>query len=370
MNIVDLFATLSDYLGLDPWVLQVFVVVLLTLIVDGASRMVIRRVRRRLERTRTPWDNALFTALQAPASLLVWIAGLSAAVELIQREAPVPLFEVIPPIRDLGIIATIVWFLVRFIRLAEENVIAERNREGKAYDRTTLDAIAKLLRASTVITGVLVALQTLGYSISGVLAFGGIGGLAVGFAAKDLLANFFGGLMIYLDRPFNVGDWIRSPDQEIEGTVEEIGWRLTRIRTFDQRPLYVPNSVFTTISVENPSRMLNRRIFETIGIRYDDADKMADIVRDVHKMLSEHPDIDHERLLMVNFNAYAASSLDFFIYTFTKTRVWKEYHAVKQDVLLKIMDIILGHGAEVAFPTSTVHVPDGLRVGAPPDAEG
>jgi len=219
MDTQDLSARLSDYAGLDAWVLQVFLVVLLTLVVDGATRLVIRRVRGRAGRKRTPWDDALFSALGAPASLLLWIAGLSAAVEVIQREAPVPLFAVVPPVRDLGIIATIVWFVVRFIRIAEANVIAQREREGKAYDRTTLDAIAKLLRAATVITGVLVALQTLGYSISGVLAFGGIGGLAMGFAAKDLLANFFGGLMIYLDRPFNVGDWIRSPDQEIEGTV-------------------------------------------------------------------------------------------------------------------------------------------------------
>ena len=113
-------------------------------------------------------------------------------------------------------------------------------------------------------------MQLFDYSVSGLLAFGGIGGIAVGFAAKDLLANFFGGLMIYLDRPFSVGDWIRSPDKEIEGTVEDIGWRLTRIRTFDKRPLYIPNSIFASISVENPSRMSNRRIYEKIGIRYDD----------------------------------------------------------------------------------------------------
>ncbi|WP_258868179.1 mechanosensitive ion channel family protein [Alkalilimnicola ehrlichii] len=124
----------------------------------------------------------------------------------------------------------------------------------------------------------LVVLQTLGISIAGVLAFGGVGGIAVGFAARDLLANFFGGLTVYLDRPFSVGDWIRSPDREIEGTVERIGWRQTRIRTFDLRPLYVPNSTFNSIALENPSRMSNRRIFETIGIRYNDADKMATIV--------------------------------------------------------------------------------------------
>jgi MscS family membrane protein len=206
------------------------------------------------------------------------------------------------------------------------------------------------------ITASLVALQTLGFSISGVLAFGGVGGIAVGFAAKDLLANFFGGLMVYLDRPFSVGDWIRSPDRNIEGTVEEIGWRLTMIRTFDKRPLYVPNATFTSIAVENPSRMLNRRIYETIGIRYDDADKMEGIVREVEQMLRDHPEIDTNQTLMVNFNKFAASSLDFFIYTFTRTTVWTEYHKIKQDVLLKINAIITKHGAEIAFPTSTIHL--------------
>ena len=107
----------------------------------------------------------------------------------------------------------------------------------------------------------------------------------MGFAAKDLLANFFGGMMIYMDRPFSVGEWIRSPDKEIEGTVEDIGWRLTRIRTFDKRPLYIPNSVFANISVENPSRMTSRRIYETVGIRYDDIDKMDLIVAQVKGML-------------------------------------------------------------------------------------
>ena len=93
--------------------------------------------------------------------------------------------------------------------------------------------------------------------------------------------------MIYLDRPFSVGDWIRSPDKEIEGTVEDIGWRLTRIRTFDKRPLYIPNSIFASISVENPSRMSNRRIYEKIGIRYDDVSKMNTIVTEVAVNASE-----------------------------------------------------------------------------------
>ena len=168
--------------------------------------------------------------------------------------------------------------------------------------------------------------------------------------------------MLYLDQPFKVGDWVRSPDKEIEGTVEDIGWRLTRIRTFDKRPLYIPNAIFNSISVENPSRMLNRRIYEKVGIRYDDISKMGVIVDDVRKMLREHPEIDQNQTLIVNFNAFAASSVDFFVYTFTKTTNWVHFHEIKQDVLLKVSDIILSHSAEIAFPTSTVHVPEQVRL--------
>ena len=169
-------------------------------------------------------------------------------------------------------------------------------------------------------------------------------------------------MMIYLDRPFAVGDWIRSPDREIEGTVEAIGWRLTRIRTFDKRPTYVPNSIFTSITVENPSRMTSRRIYETIGIRYDDVDKMEDIVKDVKQMLLEHSEIDTHQTMIVNFNKFAPSSLDFFVYTFTKTTQWVKFHEIKQDVMLRIIRIIESHGAQCAFPTSTIHVPESVNV--------
>ena len=197
---------------------------------------------------------------------------------------------------------------MRFIREVEKGLV------HNGSDATTTHAVGKLLRVSVIVTAVLSILQTLGISISGILAFGGFGGIAVGFAAKDLLANFFGGLMIYLDRPFALGDWIRSPDREIEGTVESIGWRLTVIRTFDMRPLYIPNSVFANIAVENPSRMKNRRIYETIGVRYEDAALLAKIVEDVETMLRADADIDQDQTMMVNFNEFADSSLNFFIY--------------------------------------------------------
>ena len=347
------------FFGAESWIIQVFIVVFATQLINWLQKRILRKLQATLEKTRTYWDDAIADAVSQPLTVLIWIIGLGFAAEIVQKESGAIIFEAIAPIRDVGVIFTIAWFIVRVISRAEKNIIKQRTDAGKPLDQTTADAIAKLLRMSVIITAMLVVLQTLGYTISGVLAFGGIGGIAIGFAAKDLLANFFGGLMIYLDRPFEVGDWIRSPDKEIEGTVEVIGWRLTRIRTFDKRPLYIPNSVFANIAVENPSRMTNRRIYETIGVRYGDAGKIDNIVADVKTMLQEHPEIDANQTLIVNLNKFAPSSLDFFVYTFTKTTEWVRFHEIKQDVMLRIISIIEGHGAECAFPTSTLHIAPG-----------
>ena len=351
---------LQTYLGWLKdfhWALQIFSVVFLTLFLDLVLKKLLVRLEKNLtERTATKWDEALVRAMQRPISILVWVIGSSFAVELVGDVTPAAIFQAIPPLRTVAVITIFTWFAVRFTAEIEKILLEKPRGPDSAWDDGTLQSIAKLVRLAVMITGVLVGVQTLGINISGLLAFGGIGGIAVGFAAKDLLANFFGGMMIHLDRPFAVGDWISSPDRQIEGTVEHISWRLTRIRKFDSRPIYIPNAAFSTITLENPSRMQNRRIYETIGIRYADGAKMGAIVEDVTTMLREHPAIDTNRTLMVNFNAFAPSSLDFFIYTFTKTTVWAEFHAIKQDVLLKVMEIIEGHGAEIAFPTSTIHM--------------
>ncbi len=362
MDITPLLDTLTGWTGENTWIAEVFLVVFLVLLFNFIQRRLLGRLHDRLKLTRNPWDDALVQALQRPLSILIWIVGITFAAQIVARETDAGIFQAIGPLRDIGVITSIAWFLVRLISFMQEGIVTRGTAEDSDYDRTTADALSKLLRASVIITAALVALQTLGFSISGVLAFGGVGGIAVGFAAKDLLANFFGGLMIYLDRPFAIGDWIRSPDRDIEGTVEKIGWRLTCIRSFDKRPIYVPNATFMNIAVVNPSRMSHRRIYETIGIRYDDADKMQAIVSDVEAMLRAHEAIDSNQTLMVNFNAFAASSLDFFIYTFTHTTVWTEYHRIKQDVLLKVHGIISAHGAEIAYPTQTLHMADELRL--------
>ena len=362
MNFAEFLQMMDSFLKQENWIVQAFIVVFITAFINWLQKRIIVKLIERLKRTWINWDHALFIALQKPLTFFIWLIGLSFAAEIAKKQSDAAIFAAIEPIREVGVIVIMVWFLVRFISNAENIILEKKLHGGEDFDQTTADAIAKLLRVSVIITGTLVILQTLGYSISGVLAFGGIGGIAIGFAARDLLANFFGGLTIYMDRPFDVGDWIRSPDREIEGSVEKIGWRLTTIRTFDKRPLYVPNSVFTTIAVENPARMTHRRIKETIGIRYDDAGKMRKIIADVKNMLEQHEGIDDDQTLIVNFNEFADSSLNFFIYTFTKTVNWIEFHEVKQDVMLKIIDIIDSHGAECAFPTSTLHIPQGIGV--------
>lgn len=352
----NLFSNFDGFAEKGIWYTQIFVVVFLTLVISFVQKRLMNRLYVRFSKTELVWDDALVDAIRRPVNLLIWLLGISFAFYIIGKRTNATIFEAVIPIRDVGIISLFAWFLLRLVNNVRKNFELKGKLKGRTVDVTTADAVSQLLRASIFITSTLVVLQTLGFSISGVLAFGGIGGVAVGFAAKDLLANFFGGLMVYLDRPFEVGDWIRSPDRNIEGTVENIGWRLTRIRTFDKRPLYIPNATFTSIAVENPSRMSNRRIYETIGVRYDDADKVTLILQDIEAMLRNHPEIDVNQTLMVNFNQFAPSSLDFFIYTFTKTTNWEAFHDIKQDVLLKIHDIIVRHGAEVAFPTSTLHM--------------
>ncbi|WP_431474964.1 mechanosensitive ion channel family protein [Marinobacter sp. KM021] len=325
-----------------------------------ASRVIVA-LENKFSATRNLWDDALLHAARKPVVAFIWLQGVYWAAEVAHHFSDAEIFKANGTLLQIGFVWVLVWALLRLVKEAEK-ILVSPMKMRKPMDYTTVNAISKLLRAVVIITAVLTALQTLGFSISGVLAFGGVGGIAVGFAAKDLLANFFGGFIIHLDRPFKVGDWVRSPDRNIEGTVEHIGWRLTTIRTFDKRPLYVPNAAFTTIAVENPSRMTNRRISETIGIRYADVHSMKKIVDEIRDMLKNHEDIAADETLIVNFLAFNASSLDIMVYAFTKTTQWVRFHEVKEDVLLKISDIIESHGAEVAFPTRTLHLPDGVKV--------
>lgn len=351
----------------STWTLEVFVIVTATLALRLALRYLMRHLKRLAERSKNAWDDALVEASRLPLGWAILGAGFLLAIEVAVGATNSELGDYLGSAWRLWIVIMLGWFAVRLIGRMEGHYI-ERSRKKGEVEATTAHAVAKLLRASALITTAIIAMQTLGFSVTSILAFGGVGGIVVGFAARDLLANFFGAAVVFFDRPFSVGDWIRSPDSEIEGTVEDIGWRVTLVRTFDQRPLYVPNSKFTSITIENPSRMLNRRIFETIGVRYDDLPLVSQILEDVRDMLRNHEAIDTNRILMVNLDHFGESSVDFFIYTFTKTTDWADFHRIKEDVLLKIATIVEGHGGEIAFPTRTLHVSTSTHPEPPPES--
>lgn len=352
--------TLFLYKG---WVISISLVVLLTLLFHFFISQFYKRIYPKIEKTHLTWDSALLKALIRPLKFMIWILGLTFMIQLFsyhfEHETLIKIFK---PFRDVAYIVVILWFALRFIKNMEIECSREHRKEKKPYDKTTVRAVAQISRIVTFIIASLVFLQTRSIDITAVLAFGGAGGLIVGLAAKDLLSNFFGGLMIYLDRPFSVGDWVRSPDRNIEGYVENIGWRLTRIRTFERLPLYVPNGIFSNISVENPSRMSNRRIKTQIGIRYSDANKLRTIVHDVEEMIKSHPEVDTEKLAMVTFDEFAPSSLNFLIYCFTKATKREPFMRAREDIHLKILEIVEKHGAECAFPTTTLHIPEKIKL--------
>lgn len=355
--IMSIWADLVGLFGGHVWVLLVTAILVATSVIDLIQRRFLRSVHYQLLKRQKVWLDSLVDAARAPISFFIWVTGSVLALTTLIYQVNI-YTDIIPYIQSFKstiLTLSVGWFVIRLVQRFELHLKA-RARNDDRYDEVTVEALAKILKLLAFVLTGLFFLNAFGVSLTGLLAFGGIGGIAVGFAAKDLLGNVLGGLMIYLDKPFTVGDWIRSPDRQMEGVVEKIGWRMTTVRTFDKRPLYIPNGIFANISIENPSRMTNRRIYEHIGIRYADIQAMHGIVSEIKNMLKAHPEIDQEETLIVNFNAFNASSIDIMVYTFTKTTNWVYFHEIKQDVFLKIADIIEQHQAEIAFPTRTLHL--------------
>lgn len=251
------------------------------------------------------------------------------------------------------------WIVGRVLEALEPNFIKKAMKSGHSPRQSTANvrAVSKISKIATWLILSLIIMGIFNVPLSGLLTFGGVGGIGVALASKDLLANFAGSVMVFFNRHFSVGDWIYSPDRELQGTVESIGWRLTRIRSFDQRPVYVPNAVFNNVIIVNASKMNNRRINQTIGLRYDDAEKVEGILADIRNMLKKHDGIDQNNTILVNLSdqeAFGPYQINFIIYAFTKTNDWEAFKKVQDNVLLKSFSIIKSHDAEIAFPTRSI----------------
>jgi MscS family membrane protein len=245
------------------------------------------------------------------------------------------------------------------MRWKKEAHFAFVSRQGKhRVDPSLIHILSRLGSICIVVIGLLLVLQIVGLNITPLLAFGGIGAAALAFASKDVIGNFFGGFMLYMTRPFTIGDLILLPDRRIEGHVEEIGWYITSIRDKDKRPLYLPNAIFSNQVVVNSSRMSHRRIEQRIGISYEDAPKMPKIVDAIKEAISTHPAIDTNLPVLVFFNDFNQYSLDIYIDVYTLATRYDQFLAVKQDILFRIEKVIEENGAKMPFPTTTFHIPN------------
>ncbi len=367
-TIMDWARGISDSLWADAS--YTFLIVLAVLVFNAVLKRVLELFARRADDGSRYWRAVFLEATSAPLRGLVWVVGLTVAFGILTEDGDYSvLAKLFPPARDVAAIALIAWFLFRAIAGAEQSIVARAKSEGRTLDPTAIDAIGKLVRAAVFITTALLVMQSLGLSIGGLVALGGVGGIALGFAAQSLVANLVGGLTIYASRPFHVGEWIILPGTEIMGEVQDIGWRATRIMGFDRRPFYVPNAMFNTVAVINHSRMTARRIMEHIHIRKDDIGQVQAMVAEVNRMLAAHPGIQHD-FFAFNFDTYGDFSLKLFLYAFTVSTDYNEYLNVKEDILIRIAEIVRKHGGALAVPTSTVHVPEGLQLSRPRKSEG
>ncbi len=252
-------------------------------------------------------------------------------------------------LKNITVTVLISWYLLRVIIGIKDHLQLEKQN-------INVGIISKILQFLLIISSFLIIVDQLGLNISGILTFGGIGGIAISFAAKDLLANFFGSLVVALDRPFAVGDRILSPDKQISGVVKKIGWRVTKILTYEKRPIYIPNSLFTTIIIQNDSRMSHRRIDDTIRIRFKNIATIDVIIKDIDDMLRQNPRIDNTQTILVSVSSIGSKIFALNIYAFIKTTDWTVYREIRQDILLTIAKIIDKEGATLVFPESIIEV--------------
>ncbi|MFD0712063.1 mechanosensitive ion channel family protein [Paenibacillus sp. GCM10027626] len=212
--------------------------------------------------------------------------------------------------------------------------------------------LSKVLRFVVIVLTVTIIGSEWGFSVNGLVAGMGLGSLAVALAAKDTLSNILGGVVIILEKPFSKGDWIMTPS--VEGIVEDITFRSSKIRTFAHAVVTVPNATLASDPITNWSRMGKRRITFTLNVALNsDRERMERAIERMDQLLRNNEHID-PAMIMVRFSEFKESSLGIFFYFFTKTIVWTEYLTVKQDINLEIMRILEEEGVRLAYPAQRI----------------
>lgn len=355
----EIWSTLQNWTLLDipamRWLLSSIVLFLIIVFQRLVMRGLHALTKSIASRTETELDDLLLAAAEKPAGWLILVVGLMVTVHVLNP--PIDIFPLLSLADNGARIISIflgVWFLWRLIDGLNAYFSARASQTETSLDSQLLPFVAKTMKIFLVITAVLVVAQNMGYSVSGLIASLGIGGIAVAMAARDTIANVFGSIMILVDRPFSIGDWIKT--SSFEGVVEEIGFRSTRIRTFDKTLVNVPNSMLANMVIDNIDARPKRRVKMRIGITYATSPaKMQEAIQGIEKILKYHIGVDQE-FSLVKFDEFEDSSLSIFLYYFTQTTHWEEYLQVRQEVNMEIMSLLESLDLEFAFPTRTVHL--------------
>jgi MscS family membrane protein len=340
----------------EMWVVEAAIAMTILILINYTLKNLLKHIRRRFLSRAHDWREKLDRIFYLPLHIMLWVIGVVFVFDLLsQRFGFSAASHYLNIFRNIALVCCGVWLLLRWKKEVQYALVAKQHQ--KRIDSSMIQILNRLATISIVVIGLLISFQLLGLNTTPLLAFGGIGAAAFAFAGKDVIANFFGGFMLYMTRPFTVGDLILLPDRKVEGTVEEIGWYLTSIRDKEKRPSYLPNAIFSNQLVINCSRMSHRRIDARIGVSYEDFSKIKNIVDEIKGFISSHPLIDTNLPVLVFFNDFNQYSLDIYIEAYTLATRFDAFLAVKQEILLNIQRIISDCGARIPFPTTTLDMP-------------
>ena len=347
--------------GMPNWKwLGIFIAIFVGFATRLFARSICGMILKLTQKTKSQWDDKLAENTSKPIAMLLAITIWFLAVDILNFKNE----QISNFIRGF----LFIFLSVTLIRLAYKiiNIIEEFLRHRANYTETKLDdqlisLLSTTLKAFSVVFCVLLGFQNLGFNVVSLMAGLGLGGLAVAMAAKDTLANLFGSIMIMLDKPFKVGDWIIV--KKAEGTVEKIGFRSTRIRTFYNSVISVPNMEIATGNVDNMGRRQYRRVREYLSLTYDTApEKIEEFIAGIKNLIEENPDTRKDYYHVV-LNKFSSSSLDVLIYFFFEVPDWSQELKQRQAIFLDILRLAKQIGVDFAFPTQSLHVeslPDGI----------
>jgi MscS family membrane protein len=355
-------------LELWQWVGLVLLVVAAWALGTGACLAVIGAVRRLAGRTKTTLDDHLVRGASAPLATILAVIIFYAGSFLLGLSVPAQ--RLLGGLSKGLLVVGFTWLALRAVDVIAAGIEERAVARGDTAAQTVVQMGGRIAKVFLVIIAVLSALQNLGFNITGLVAGLGVGGIAVALAAQKTFENFFGGMSLLVDRPVQVGNFCRFGDKI--GTVEEIGLRSTRVRTLDRTVVTVPNSEFSSIQLENFAVRDRIRFHTTLGLRYETtADQLRWTLVKLRELLLAHPkvDLDPARIRFVGYGAY---SLDLEIFAYVHTPDWNEFLAIREDLLLRIMDVVEESGSGFAFPSQTLYVgqDDGLHDERSRSAEG